>query len=156
MLMNEDYAAKETNPIRQLELLRPLIGKWHIDGQNLEGAAENAGTSVTGEAKYEWLPGGFFLIYKWYRVFKDSEHIGVGMISWEEGRGFSVTNYDNLGFKSTYNITQENNEWKFSGEKERAVIVFSKDGKSFTENRELLENDKTWKPLSTFIATRQS
>jgi len=46
-----------------LEGLRPLVGKWHTEGRQLEGPLGPASAFVAVET-YEWLEGGRFLVHR--------------------------------------------------------------------------------------------
>ncbi len=142
-------------PTREHSLLAAFIGKWAIEGQNFAKAPVSASSEVQGIETYEWLPGGFFVVYRWDRHFATATHTGLGMISHDESNHtFSCTNYDNIGYKRTYEILYENEEWTFSGTKQRAIIQFNEDGNSFTEDWEILDENKKWQPLCHLKAKR--
>jgi hypothetical protein len=46
-----------------LEELRPLVGKWHTEGRQLESALGPASPFVAVES-FEWLEGGRFLVHR--------------------------------------------------------------------------------------------
>jgi uncharacterized protein DUF1579 len=46
-----------------LEALRPLVGKWHTEGQQLDGPLGPQSPFVAVET-FEWLDGGHFLIHR--------------------------------------------------------------------------------------------
>jgi len=52
-----------TNPAPGLEALRPVVGKWHTEGQQLEGPFGPASSFVAVEI-FEWLEGGHFLVHR--------------------------------------------------------------------------------------------
>jgi Protein of unknown function (DUF1579) len=52
-----DDAQAPPQPDPALKRLDPLVGRWTMKGNMLGSDEEN----ITGEASYEWLPGGFFL-----------------------------------------------------------------------------------------------
>jgi hypothetical protein len=46
-----------------LEALRPLVGKWHTEGQQIEGPLGPQSPFVAVET-FEWLDGGHFLVHR--------------------------------------------------------------------------------------------
>lgn len=144
-------------PSEELNRLEIFIGKWIVQGQNLEAAAIGANTIVKGETNYSWLAGHYFILCRWERQFEGGQHSGIGIMGYEEDRSFlSLTNYDNLGFKRAYEVqcNSKSHTWRFTGQRERATIAFSKDGNSFIENWELLSEGSTWKPLCSLQGTK--
>jgi hypothetical protein len=142
-------------PTREHSLLAAFIGKWAIEGQNLAKAPVAASSEVQGIETYESLPGGFFVDYRWERHFATATHKGLGMISHDEtNHTFSCTYYDNMGYKKTYEIVCYDKEWNFIGDTERALIQFDEEGNSFTENWEILDDQKRWQPLCSLKAKR--
>jgi hypothetical protein len=57
--MNDDAAAgpQMPQPDPALKRLEFLVGTWELKGRTIGSEEDN----VTGEARFEWLPGGFFL-----------------------------------------------------------------------------------------------
>jgi len=132
-----------------------LAGRWRLKGKNLQAASE-AGTAVTGEILYEWLPGNFFMSCKWDRHFENGKYQGIGIIGFDEQAKKLYTNYyDNLGFARRYEISYANRVFKFRSDKARAVIRFSSDGYSYTEDWEAL-NEDGWQPLCHLAAVKIS
>jgi hypothetical protein len=52
-----------TKPASGLELLQPLVGKWHTEGQQYEGPLGPASPFVAVEI-FEWLDGGHYLVHR--------------------------------------------------------------------------------------------
>ncbi len=135
-------------PAEQLRQLDIFVGKWSVEGQNLKGAPSGAGAMLTGIETYDWLTGGHFLINRWSRKFSDSSHIGIGIIGLDKSTGqLSANHFDNIGFARTYWLTNSRLTWKYTGEKERAAITFTPDGRSFEQYWEVTENGSVWLPL---------
>lgn len=135
-------------PTREHTSLEAFVGKWAIEGKGFAYDSNTKATKIKGIATYEWLPGGFFLCYKWDRFFDFENNSGLGIISHDENNhSFSITNYDNQGNSRTYQIIHVKNTWKFTGEKERAVIKFNPNADVFSENWEILTANKNWQAL---------
>jgi hypothetical protein len=134
-------------PTREHSSLAVFIGNWAVTGENLADSPEEPDTTVNGIESYEWLSGGFFMVYKWDRYFGNSRHTGIGIINHdEEKHKFSIENFDNYGEVQTYQIINEGSSWTFKGETARAILKFDPDENSFTQDWEILK-EKNWKPL---------
>ena len=71
-------------------------------------------------------------------LIDNGEHQGISILGFdEEAKKLFTKSFDNLGFERKYTLENENNKWKFSGDKERATREFSNDGKSYTEHWEI-------------------
>ena len=158
--MDTTSSVKIKSPHRQvfpgtvLQQLTVFTGKWKVSGKNFDASPNAPGIPVQGTILYEWMAGKFFLVFHWDRSFSSSKHTGMGIIGYDsEHEELCTTNYDNLGYLRRYRIIHENNNWKFSGEYERAVIEFADDKKSFTETWELSDDGWNWKPMCQLTAT---
>jgi hypothetical protein len=132
-----------------------FVGEWRIEGKNLDGAEEFAGTDLEGVQRCEWLPGRYFLIQR------DEVHYGDGgthqttwITGWDvERQCYSVQFFDSLGYTRRYDVTVEGSTWTFEGETERANIVFDEGGLTY---RGFWERSLAgrWVPLCEYTATR--
>ena len=155
MELRKENAPRILTPDPSLKELNIFTGEWNVEGRNADDAPFIAGAKIQGTESYEWLEGNFFLVYKWSRHFGSSEHSGIGLIGYDKSaHGIVVNNYDNLGFMRRYNLSFEDNSWKFFGENERAILKFSDDRKSFAEKWEILRDASEWKLLCELKATR--
>jgi hypothetical protein len=143
-------------PTKEHTLLEAFIGNWAVEGENFVVGPNEAQTDVKGIETYEWLNGGFFMVYKWDRYFGTESHKGIGIISHDElEHTFQINNYDNMGYAKSYRITYQHETWSFAGENERATIQFGPDGNSFSEKWEVCQQ-KTWKTLCLLTGKRIS
>ena len=132
-------------PIVNVALLDPFIGKWRLKGRNGPAAPLGPESEVTGEVIYDHLPGGYFVVGRWSRHFKEGNHIGLGVYGPDNGgEGFAAHFYDNLGFERRYVLVRDGRRWVFTGERERAEIDFSIDGNHFTEKWETSPDGVEW------------
>jgi hypothetical protein len=69
-------------------------------------------------------------------------------------REYSSYNVDNLGYARTYRVTQHDDEWSFSGDRERATMRFDNEGRTLTIDWELTKDGSTWEPLCHLEATK--
>jgi hypothetical protein len=144
----------------QSTALAPLdgfVGTWRVTGRNLDGAPSAAGSAVSGIESYEWLPGGFFLSYRWHRCFSGGEHQGLGVLAGEapEGR-CSARFYDSLGFARRYDGTVGDGRLVLAGAWERATIALSDDGATLHIHWDRSSDGTTWLPLCELTGTRLS
>jgi len=137
---------------RQLD---PFVGTWKITGENRGGAPNAPDTKVTGEERYQWLPGGFFLEGRWDRHFGGNDrHTGLSIIRYDDATGeHSCYNVDNLGYARTYRMTEHDGVWSFSGATERATVRFSDDGGRMMTHWEI-KRDGKWGPLCDLVGKR--
>jgi hypothetical protein len=130
--------------------LETFVGTWKAEGEAYGPTAK-----LTGTESYEWLTGGFFLIYHFDRRYDDSEHTGIGIIGYDPStQAYLAHFFDNLGFERTYRMSVHGRVWSLAGEWERATITFGDDGDSFTETWEQSIDGRSWRPLCAFKGTR--
>ena len=135
------------------ERLDAFVGNWAIDGRNGEGAGRAADTRVTGHETYEWLPGRFFLVYRWDRRFGDTQHTGIGVIGYDEPRdAYSAQFFDNLGYARTYDATVRDRVLTLTGAWERASI--SVGGGIMMTHWERTTDGVNWLPLCDLTGTK--
>jgi hypothetical protein len=137
--------------------LEPFIGRWRIEGRNAAAAPMGSSDRVTGEVSYEWLPGRFFVLCRWDRLFgaDRQHHTGFGVIGHEpDEASYFVHNFDNLGYARRYRLDLRDRTWTFAGPWERASLAFSADGRSFTERWEVAADGNKWQSLCELTATK--
>jgi hypothetical protein len=115
-----------------------------------------ASSTVSGEERYEWMPGNFFLVSHFDRHFSDgTRHTGMGVFKYDATtRAYSLHAFDNLGFARRYAVTVDGNRWKYAGDHERAEIVFGADGRSMQITWEIAKDGSAWRPLCDLTATK--
>jgi len=114
---------KTPNPA--LKKLEPLVGKWKITGDD-----------VDGEVRFEWMEGGFFLIHH-FDLIQGGRQKGVEYIGFDEDTQtlrsrLMQTNGSN--FTYTYNL-EGDTLWVWFGDKDSdnfSRSTFSDDGNSYT------------------------
>ena len=135
--------------------LEAFVGRWRLEGRNGEGAPLAAGARVTGEERYDWLPGEFFLVTRWARYMGDADHRGIGVIGRDVTTGeFTVHSFDNLGYSRTYHADVQRGKITFTGKWERATMSVSDDGRTTTAHWEITTDGSTWLPLCDLEGTR--
>jgi hypothetical protein len=135
--------------------LGAFAGSWNVSGRNLGGAPTAADSKVTGEERYEWMPGNFFLVSHFDRQFTDGgRHTGMGVFKYDTTNdAYSLHAFDNLGYARKYAVSVEGDQWKYYGDRERAEIRFTDDGRTMHIYWEIAK-DGTWHPLCELTATK--
>jgi hypothetical protein len=125
---------KEPNPL--LKTLEPLIGKWKISGSDVEG-----------EASFEWMEGGFFLIQK-FDLNQGGHQKGIEYTGFDEETGTlrsHLMQTNGSRFTYTYEIDGDTFYYWF-GEKGSDIYsrsTFSADGNSYTGAWHWINEDGT-------------
>lgn len=132
------------------ERLRACIGDWHARG------ALDAGGEMRCVESYSWVPGEFFIEYRFDRDIGGSKHAGVGLIGYDEARdeyiGFFV---DNMGYARTYEVTIEGSTWTFIGKWERATISFEPERNHMKAHWEHSSDGREWQLLCEYEGSRK-
>ena len=107
------------------ERLRACVGEWRASGKL------DAGGEMHCHESYSWLPGEFFIEYRFDRDVGGKRHAGLGLLGYDESRDeyFAFFN-DNLGKTHTNKKTIDSSTWTFIGKFERATITFEPERKS--------------------------
>ena len=95
-------AVPQPNP--GLENLEKLVGTWNVSGPD-----------ISGQVRYEWLEGGFFLVQHFDFVHSGHKVKGLELIGYEKGFGAEPSQdikshiYDNLGntFEYVYEVSDD-------------------------------------------------
>ena len=133
--------------------LDAFVGRWTIEGRNGEGAPGAANTRVTGHESYEWLPGRFFLVYRWERRFGDTQHTGIAVIGYDDSRdAYTAQFFDNLGYARSYDATVRERVLTLTGASERASI--SVGGGIMMTHWERTTDGVNWLPLCDLTGTK--
>jgi hypothetical protein len=131
------------------EQLRACIGDWRAPG------ALDAGGEMRCLESYSWVPGEFFIEYRFDRDVGDNKHAGVGLIGYDEARDeYFAFFVDNLGNARTYQVTIDGSTWMFIGKWERAAITFEPARKRMNAHWEHSSDGREWKLLCEFGGSR--
>jgi len=149
-----DGASRSRNPAH--DRLAVFLGTWQVRGHNAPVLPGFARTPVTGQVTYAWLPGGLFLTCRWARLFGDAEHAGLAVIGYDAGEhAYVARHFDNLGHARSYRVTTAERVWTYEGTFERARLVVTPDGRSFTETWESTRDGRRWAPRCELIASKR-
>jgi hypothetical protein len=135
--------------------LEALIGRWSVSGRNSDAAPQAPSSPIRGENHFEWLPNQFYVLGRFRHDHAAGTHAGACLLGVDEESGalFAHT-FDNLGYERRYTLSIENGVWRFTGQHERATLVFGQDGRSYEERWELSEDGQRFVPLCEMRATK--
>lgn len=144
----------------QQAALEVFVGDWQAEGLSFGGPNQDPADPRADPTRWisthsaRWHSGEFFLI--------QNEHAQVrgpfdtfSVMGWDDdaGRHFASF-YDNHGFRRHYDVLAEGSVWWFNGERERARIEFSDDGRRQTIAWQWRPDDD-WLPLCDRVADKR-
>ena len=133
--------------------LEAFVGTWRAEGQSFGRNQDAANPRANPEPWMsheltEWHPGRFFIIQREDAMVGDQPLNTHAIIGYDALAGeFVVHAFENHGFANRYALRRENRTWTLSGERERATIEFSEDGRRQTVRWEWRPFDDQWLPL---------
>ncbi len=93
MSENQTQSEQPLRPDPALKRLEPLVGRWRLTGRTLDSKEEN----VSGQAAFEWLPGGFFLKQSFEALFMGMKILSLELIGYDPSTDtFPSTVYSSL------------------------------------------------------------
>lgn len=137
-----------------LKHLEPLVGAWATEATH----PYFPDTVIRGEATFEWLEGGFFLIWRSHHDHPDiPDAIAIlgcgdseGVASSDSEGGCEMHYFDSRGVSREYGLDAEMGVWRFwrnrPGFSQRYVCTVSADGYTMTSGGELSRDGSTWEP----------
>jgi len=132
--------------------LDALAGEWDTEATH----PYLPNTVIRGRATFEWLDGGFFLIWRATYDHPDIPN-SIAILGCDDsgdpkdsGGGCSMRTFDSRGVSRVYQIDAEPRVWRFwrdwPGFSQRYVCTISKNGHTMTGNGELSRDGSTWEP----------
>jgi hypothetical protein len=135
--------------------LESLVGSWKIRGHNRSNVPGTPDSEVKGEESYEWIPGNFFLLYRWDRRFNEGSHKGIGLIGYDDKtQKYFMNSADSMGFARVYDLEFEDHAWKITGPWERAMIKIGTGGQLMKIHWEFTQDGKKCQPLCDLLGQR--
>jgi hypothetical protein len=136
----------------ELKSLEVLVGDWKEETK-FKNDPENSGT---GRASFEWMDGGFFLIWRFEAEYKKhGMHKGICVIGYDDiSRNCVGQFFDNLGYARTYQVSVKDGVLKIAGDFERFTAKFGEDGKTLTGTWEQSSDGSNWKYLCDVKQTK--
>ena len=153
----------EVAPVRgdQYQALAVFLGQWRAEGQSFGGSNQRVDDPRSSAEPWisthtgKWHTGEFFLIQDERAVIggKPFDTLSVMGVDANTGHHFART-FENHGFYRHYDVFGDGRIWTMTGERERARIAFSEDGRTQTITWEWRPADR-WLPLCDRVARRE-
>lgn len=147
-------------PSAEHKRLEVFVGKWKHEGQSYgEGQSKenpyDSAVKWTSEETYEWLSGGFFLVHRFDALLGGKEFKGIEIIGYDaSSQSYFVQFFDNSGNRPTYLASVSEDTWTFTGEAQRATVLFSDDNNTMTIHWDWKTDGENWLPLCDRKATK--
>jgi hypothetical protein len=145
-----------------MEALQPLVGKWHTEGQQLEGPLGPAAPFVAVET-FEWLDGGQFLVHRLDGHFGQQPAACVEVLGKHQDGQLLAQTFYNDGNRRDWVVKAEgkalswNGTWsKGSGEalRVRYTVNFEDAGNTLVGKWEQSGDGHAWQPFLEARATK--
>lgn len=142
------------------EALAVFLGRWRAEGTSYGGTDQSGDDPKANGMRWEsthesrWHTGEFFLIQDEKAIVGGStfDTISVMGVDVKTNEYFAQT-FENHGFERRYQVTRDGDRWTFSGEHERATIVFRDSNRTQDIVWEWKPKD-VWLPLCDRVAHR--
>jgi hypothetical protein len=145
-----------------LEALLPLVGKWHTEGEQLEGPLGPAAPFVAVET-FEWLDGGHFLVHRMDGRFGKQPAACVEILG-KDSQGLFAQTFYNDGNVNRWHVAEQSREqlvmtgeWPSGSEtpfKVRCTMSFVEAGNVLQETWEQSRDGADWQVFLEARATR--
>lgn len=141
------------------EALSVFLGDWKAEGVSYGSPKQDANDPKANGFPWQsthtakWHTGEFFLIQD-ERAQSGGQFDTLSIMGVDAETGdYFAQSFENHGFERRYAVSVDGDTWTFSGEHERATIVFSDSGRTQTIAWEWKPKDK-WLPLCDRVAKR--
>lgn len=129
--------------------LQVFIGDWI--GEGTAYGADSQGGPWRSVTSAQWHSGEYFVV-------QDERANGPfdtrAFLGWDSDRGtFFSWSVENHGFCREYLLSNDGSVWTFTGDKERATVTFSDDGRTQTHHWEFRPEGE-WITLCDRVETR--
>ena len=153
--MTESSTARPARPGMQHRRLDGFVGTWRTAG-TVRASEHGPATPFTAIDRYEWMPGGFFLLHHVQAHMGEGELTALEVISYDpETNTYPMRSFDSQGNTGTHQATLRDRTWTFQGPTERFTGSFSDDGGTITGLWEQSADGVAWVPWMDVTLTRQ-
>ena len=135
-----------TKPTAKHRALDVLAGKWITQGR-IRATDDAAPSEMRAIDRYEWLPGGFFLLHKVDALISDTVSQSIGVIGYYAAQACYVTrSYDDQGTSDGFTARREGRAWSIDGEMVRFRGAFDVGGSVLAGTWEQRSAKRRWSP----------
>lgn len=112
--------------------LDAFAGQWSTRG-TIRATADHPEINVAGSDRYEWLPGGFFMLHSVDVRIGDDRNQTTEIIGFDSAsNSYHMQYFDNKGNSGVMKGTFLNGTWTFAGDSLRFTGQFSEDGNALS------------------------
>lgn len=131
-----------------LERLDAFVGSWSTTGE-LKSVPSGQSAKFRASDKYEWLPGGKFLLHHFEADMPDGKVQGIEVIGYDSDHdSYPMHSFDSSGATSMMQGRVQADTWTFDGETLRFRGGFREGGDIFAGLWESRPSTKDiWQPL---------
>lgn len=149
-------------PAAGLEALQPLVGKWHTEGQQLQGPFGPAAPFVAVET-FEWLDGGRFLVHRLNGHLGQQPAACVEVLGKRDDGQLLAQTFYNDGRRNDWVVKAEGNALVWSGTWSKApgealrvryTVNFEDAGNTLVGKWEQSGDGQAWQPFLEARATK--
>ncbi|RKH67064.1 DUF1579 family protein [Corallococcus llansteffanensis] len=135
--------------------LEAFIGEWKSEGVLGEAAGPQARLKVIAIGRYEWLPGGFFVLHRGEMRFGEDRLESTQIFGFDESTGrYWLRLFDSHGFAREYEGGERDGVWHFAGPHERVTMSFENANQQLAIHWEQSDDGVTWRLLCDLKGTR--
>ena len=151
---------RQPKPTAAHHRLEVFIGDWHAEGTSYGDGQDAtdpraAGVPWTSDESYVWLPGNFFVLYRWDAQMGKHAFKGAEIMGYDEAEGGYFTRmFDNAGHHPDYRASVDGDVWNFTEAQTRAAVTVQDGGDKMTFNWEWKNGGRKWLPLCDRVAVR--
>ena len=123
-----------------------FAGNWITHG-TIRATDDTASSEVRAIDRYEWLPGGFFMLHRVDALIGGTVSQSIEVIGHDEAQACYVTrSYDDQGTSDGFTARLEGRAWSIDGEKVRFRGAFNAGGPVLAGTWEQRSEKKQWSP----------
>ena len=135
-----------TKPTAKHRALGVLAGKWITQG-TIRATEYAAPSEMRAIDRYEWLPGGFFLLHKVDALIGSTVSQSIEVIGYDAKQACYVTrSYDDHGTSDGFTARLKGRAWSIDGEKVRFKGAFDASGLVLAGTWEQRSGKGRWSP----------
>lgn len=154
--MTESSATQSAAPGAEHRRLDPFVGTWRTEGV-IRAGEHGPAAAFSAVDRYEWMPGGFFLLHHVQARMGEGELTALEVIGYDAATGtYPMRSFDSLGNTGTHQATLRDGTWSFLGATERFTGAFSDDGGTITGLWEQSADGSSWVPWMDVTLTREA
>lgn len=134
--------------------LDAFVGTWRTEGE-VRATPDAPAFRFTAVDRYEWMPGGFFLLHHVDARMGETRLTALEVIGYDPAADvYPMHSYDSTGNAGTHQGRLRGATWTFTGAAERFTGAFGRDGATLSGLWERSADGATWEPWMDVTLTR--